>query len=173
MKIAAIANVVKMIRSKFTRDIITPFYPEFIQPNSYDLRLDGDFLVPKKYRLPRTLLEDKLEYDEAHDEVILHKNDFVLGTTIEKVNIPLGKCGIVTGRSSVGRYGIMVHVTAGFIDTGFKGQITLEIVNVAPYMVKLKKGMRIAQLILIDAEFNKVYDGHYQNQKGVTAPVVQ
>jgi dCTP deaminase len=162
-----------MIRVKNMRTIVSPWYPEFQGPNSYDLRIGGDFLLPVKYRLPRTLLKDELEYVEKKDEVVLHKNDFALGTTIESVKIPEGKCAQVIGRSSVGRWGIMVHVTSGFIDSGFEGQITLEIVNVAPYMVRLTKGMRIAQLIVMDAETDHMYDGHYQKQTGTTRPAKQ
>lgn len=163
-----------MIRTKMIdRNIITPFRPENVQPNSYDLTLGGDFLIPKKYRLPKTLLEDELKYDEAKDEVVLHKGDFILGTTAERVKVPIGLCAFVEGRSSVGRWGLEVHVSAGFVDSGFEGNITLEIVNNAPYMIRLKKGMRICQVIFMDSEKTFLYNGHYQHQTGTTAPVVQ
>ena len=139
------------------REIITPFIEEAVQPNSYDLHLGGDIIV----------------FDSegnSHKEMLpytLKKGEFILATTLERVNIPKGIAAQVDGKSSIGRLGTLVHFTAGWIDTGFRGEITLEMYNVLRPL-QLYKGMAIAQIIFMEAQFSKMYSGHYQDQSGAT-----
>jgi dCTP deaminase len=127
-----------------------------IQPASVDLRLGDEFLV---YRAARVACLDPRDPDTipaAMDRVhvppdqsfVLHPGEFGLGTTVERVRIPADLVGVVDGRSSIGRLAVVVHATAGFIDPGFEGQITLELSNIGCIPVKLYPGMRIAQLRL-------------------------
>lgn len=126
-----------------------------IQPASVDLRLGHEFVV---YKLPHVACIDTrdpestagytetVHIDEG-DYFILHPGEFVLGTTLEWVKIPDDLVARVEGRSSIGRLAIVVHATAGFIDPGFEGQITLELSNLGRVAVKLYPGSRISQLV--------------------------
>jgi dCTP deaminase len=127
-----------------------------IQPASVDLRLGHEFLV---YHAARVSCLDPREPEtiaaamdrvivEAERAFVLHPGEFALGTTEERVRIPADLVGMVDGRSSIGRLAVVVHATAGFIDPGFEGQITLELSNIGSIPVKLYPGMRIAQLVL-------------------------
>jgi dCTP deaminase len=127
-----------------------------LQPASVDLRLGREFLV---YHAARVSCLDPREpggIAEAMDRVIvegerafvLHPGEFALGTTEERVEMPADLVGVVDGRSSIGRLAVVVHATAGFIDPGFEGQITLELSNIGSIPVKLYPGMRIAQISL-------------------------
>jgi dCTP deaminase len=126
-----------------------------IQPASIDLRLGREFVV---YKLPHVACIDTREdaaeqgYTETveidEDEpFILHPGEFVLGSTYEWVNIPDDLVARVEGRSSIGRLAVVVHATAGFIDPGFEGRITLELSNLGRVAVQLYPGMRISQLV--------------------------
>ena len=151
-------------------NIVEPFVEENLQPCSLDLTLDGSLLIPTVGK----------EYS-VHDEVKMFKvgigdhaiepNEFVLASTKEWVNIPAHLAGEVTGRSSIARMGLEVHLTAGWIDAGFKGNITLEIVNNSDNTIHLKEGARIAQLVLyqLSSPVEQKYNGKYQNSKGVVA----
>ena len=138
--------------------IVTPLDdPEVqIQPASIDLRL-GDTFV--SYRLPHIPCVDPHDpgtvdqYTETitiapGDAFILQPGEFALGATLERVRIPADLVARVEGRSSIGRLAIVVHATAGFIDPGFEGQITLELSNLGRVAVKLYPGMRISQIVL-------------------------
>ena len=127
-----------------------------IQPASVDLRLGREFLV---YHAARVACLDPREPSgiaEAMDRVlveadrafVLHPGEFALGTTEERVRMPADLVGMVDGRSSVGRLAVVVHATAGLIDPGFEGQITLELSNLGAIPVKLYPRMRIAQIVL-------------------------
>lgn len=126
-----------------------------IQPASVDLRLANDFVV---YRLSRMAVIDPRDaetverYTESvhvkeNDAFILHPGEFVLGSTRERVRIPDDLVARVEGRSSIGRLAVVVHATAGFIDPGFEGRITLELSNLGRVAVKLYPGMRISQVV--------------------------
>ncbi len=127
-----------------------------LQPASFDLRLDARFLTLRPGRIdildPR---ESRASMDLAMDElvipdgqaIVLHPGDFVLGSTIENVRVPNDLVARVEGRSSLGRLAIVVHATAGFVDPGFEGQITLEISNLGRCAVRLYPGMRVCQLV--------------------------
>lgn len=137
------------------RNIIIPFREELVQPNSYDITLADRIFVNDEMRfLPYTI----------------RKGDFVLGSTEEYFGIPQGVCAQVDGKSTLGRRGLVVHQTAGWIDSGFDGNITLEITAVYK-PIELTKGMRIGQIVFMDSyPCDKLYDGHYQHQVGATKP---
>ena len=126
-----------------------------MQPASVDLRLGNEFVV---YKLPHVACIDTADERTAEgytetvevedgDGFILHPGEFVLGSTHEWVRIPEDLVARVEGRSSIGRLAVVVHATAGFIDPGFEGRITLELSNLGRVGVKLYPGMRISQLV--------------------------
>lgn len=137
---------------------VTPIVDERmqIQPAGIDLRLGNDFILYTSRdgiyldpRHPETIQRAGTRMSAKEGEVfILDPGQFALGATIEEVTVPTDLSGQLNGRSSLGRVGVLVHVTAGFIDPGFNGQITLELYNICPLPVILYPGMRIAQLIL-------------------------
>jgi dCTP deaminase len=134
------------------RLVIEPFDRRLVQPSSVDLRLDRRFLVFRNTR--RAYLDVKEQADDLMETVepaegepiVLHPSEFILGSTVETVTIPDDLVARLEGRSSVGRLGVVIHSTAGYIDPGFSGQITLEIANLANIPVRLYPGMRIAQI---------------------------
>lgn len=131
---------------------IKPFYPHRVQPASYDVSLGDQFryfrkgahtaIDPRKETSELTKLR-KLHEGETY---ILHPGDLVLGATVEYFEIPPDLCARVEGKSSLGRVGLVIHSTAGFIDPGFKGNITLEMSNNAPLPIVLTPGMLIGQI---------------------------
>lgn len=142
------------------KELISPFTNNSVQPASYDLHLGDKILVDGELV--------KLPY-------VLKPNQFILGTTIEKITLPNNVAAQVDGKSSIGRLGVLVHFTAGWIDPGFSGEITLEMYNVNKE-VKLTTGMPIAQIIFQDTyTVAKPYNmtGHYNNQKGPTPSVLK
>lgn len=143
--------------------IINPLNTNDIQPCSVDLHLGPELktIQGKEYTL------------RPHSYMILEPSDFILGSTREYVEIPEDLVAIVDGKSSLGRLGITAHVTAGYIDAGFKGNITLEIANLSDEPFILKKDMPIAQIVFntLTTNVNRPYgsDGlnsHYQSSKG-------
>ncbi len=143
---------------------VYPICPdEDIQPASIDLRLDD---VLKTVDGEEIIIPD--------DGYALKPQEFILGSTFQSVYIPSTLVGIVNGKSSLGRLGVMIHVTAGYIDPGFIGNITLELFNVSKKPFVLMSGMKICQLILetVSSECFRPYgsnglNSHYQNSKGV------
>lgn len=133
--------------------IIEPLDPAQIQPASVDVRLGDVFLVFRNHSVgvidpyeKRTDLMEKVGV-EPGDAFILHPGEFILGSTIEAIGLPDDLVARVEGKSSLGRLGLLIHATAGFVDPGWpKGQITLELSNVATLPIKLWPGMRIGQL---------------------------
>jgi dCTP deaminase len=131
---------------------LEPYEPELLQPASIDLRLDRYFRVFANHRY--TAIDPAIDQPELTEPVevaagepfVLHPGEFVLGATLEQVTISDHYAGRVEGKSSLGRLGLLVHSTAGFIDPGFSGNITLELANVANLPIKLWPGMRIGQL---------------------------
>lgn len=153
------------------------------QPASIDLRLGGEFLVFRDLseELRGDPIDPKYGVYKAHlpsvydDVFVLNPGAFVLGTTHERVTLGSGYSARVEGRSSVGRLGVLVHVTAGFIDPGFSGQITLEMCNLQPNPVLLEAGMRICQIVFSEMRTpsRNVYDGKYNRQSGVQASRIE
>ncbi|WP_405266882.1 dCTP deaminase [Methanobrevibacter sp.] len=126
-----------------------------IQPSSVDMRLGDEFKVFKVIRKPYIDPKDEEEVAsymesttvEDGDAFIIHPNEFALATTLEYVKIPDDLVARVEGRSSMGRLGVTMHVTAGFIDPGFEGKITLEISNIGAMPVALYPGQRVCQIV--------------------------
>lgn len=161
--------------------IIDPYDPSLLQPASLDVRVDRFFRVFKNSRHPyidvRREQDDLTELVEIvnGDPFILHPGEFVLGSTRERVGIPDDLVSRLEGKSSLGRLGLLIHSTAGFIDPGFDGHITLELSNVATLPITIYPGMRIGQLsfILLSEPAQKPYGSKglgskYQGQRGPT-----
>lgn len=154
-----------------------------LQPASIDLRLANEFIIYKPGQLtcldpnePATLTAaTETVCVPDGDAFILHPNEFALGSTIERVVIPDDLVARVDGRSSVGRLAVVVHATAGFIDPGFLGQITLELSNIGRIPVRLYPGMRIAQIVLYrltspaERPYGAARGSRYQAQVGPVA----
>jgi dCTP deaminase len=142
------------IRSEIAagRIIIDPFIPEAVQPSSVDLHLDRRFRVFRNSRYPfidvRADQPDMTELVEiAGDEpFILHPGEFVLGSTLERVQLPNDLVARLEGKSSLGRLGLLIHSTAGYVDPGWEGNLTLELSNVANLPITLYDGMKIGQI---------------------------
>jgi dCTP deaminase len=131
---------------------IDPYDAACLQPSSVDLHLDGDFRVFRNNRYPyidvRAPQPDLTELvTVAEDEAfILHPSEFVLGQTLEWVELPDDLVARLEGRSSLGRLGLLIHSTAGYVDPGWKGNLTLELSNVANLPIALYRGMSIGQI---------------------------
>lgn len=129
---------------------IDPFDPKMIQPASYDCRLSNKFLYLPKDDVTGNIDPSRNQsylYEEIESNVLyLRPGDFILGMTREYVEIPRKLAARIEGKSSLGRCGLVVHSTAGFIDPGYKGRVTLELANFAHLPIKLRAGMKIAQL---------------------------
>lgn len=168
-------QIIERVRQGFLK--ISPFDPARVQPASVDLLLDHYLRVPAtpgaeidvaSVWAGHTVLA---EIDE--DGWLMQPGDFVLASTVERVALPPDLAARVEGKSSLGRLGLAVHVTAGFVDPGFKGQITLEIANLSPWPIRLRRQMPIAQIGLIPmaAVPERPYGdagNHYQEQYGPT-----
>ncbi|MFB6184002.1 MAG: dCTP deaminase [Haloarculaceae archaeon] len=158
-----------------------------IQPASVDLRLGQEFLEFQRTNIscihPNSEQEVEKYVSETHveedGEFILHPGDFVLGTTHERVEIPPDLLAHVQGRSSLGRLAVVIHATAGVVDPGYRGQITLELSNLGTAPVALTPGMRISQLILTelkspaDRPYGTERGSKYQDQTGPQASKIQ
>jgi dCTP deaminase len=131
---------------------IDPYDPACLQPSSVDLHLDADFRVFRNNRYayidPRTAQPDLTELVsvDGDEPFILHPNEFVLGQTLEWVELPDDLVARLEGRSSLGRLGLLIHSTAGYVDPGWKGNLTLELSNVANLPIALYSGMKIGQI---------------------------
>jgi len=134
------------------RVVIRPYDPQDLQPSSVDLHLDRSFRVFRNNRYafidPRTSQPGLTELltVEGDEPFILHPGEFVLGQTVEWVELPDDIVARLEGRSSLGRLGLLIHSTAGYIDPGFKGTVTLELSNVANLPIALYGNMRIGQI---------------------------
>jgi dCTP deaminase len=134
------------------RIVIDPFIPEAVQPSSIDLHLDRRFRVFRNSRYPYIdVREPQPELTElleiADDEpFILHPGEFVLGSTLERVELPNDLVARLEGKSSLGRLGLLIHSTAGYVDPGWEGNLTLELSNVANLPITLYDGMKIGQI---------------------------
>ena len=134
------------------RIVIDPFIPEAVQPSSVDLHLDKRFRVFRNSRYPyidvRVDQPDMTELVEiaGDDPFILHPGEFVLGSTLERVELPNDLVARLEGKSSLGRLGLLIHSTAGYVDPGWEGNLTLELSNVANLPITLYDGMKIGQI---------------------------
>ena len=135
---------------------IEPYSEELLQPSSVDVRVDRLFRVFRNSRYPyidvKEPMEDLTELVEVADEeqpFILHPGEFVLGSTLERIRLPEDLVARLEGKSSLGRLGLLIHSTAGFIDPGWDGHVTLELSNVANLPITLYVGMKIGQLSFV------------------------
>ncbi len=132
--------------------VVEPLGPNAVQPSSIDLRVGSQFRVFANSRHPyidvRKPMEDLTELvtAEGDEPFILHPGEFVLGTTLERVELPDDLVARLDGKSSLGRLGLLIHSTAGFVDAGFKGHLTLEFSNVANLPITIYPGMKIGQI---------------------------
>jgi dCTP deaminase len=160
---------------------IDPYDPALMQPSSLDVRVDRLFRVFRNSRYP--YIDVKREQEELTELVevdgdeafILHPGEFVLGSTLEQVRLPDDLVARLEGKSSLGRLGLLIHSTAGFIDPGFDGHVTLELSNVANLPITIYPEMKIGQLSFMQlsepAERPYGTDGmgsKYQGQRGPT-----
>lgn len=161
---------------------LEPSDPSMVQPSSVDVRLDRYFRLFDNHKYPFIdPAEDQPELtrliDVAPDEpFILHPGEFALGSTFERVTLPDDIAARLEGKSSLGRLGLLTHSTAGFIDPGFSGHVTLELSNVATLPIKLWPGMKIGQLCFFRLSSpaenpygSGPYGNRYQGQRGPTA----
>ena len=159
------------------RLVIDPFDDALVQPSSVDVRVDREFRVFHNNRQPyidvRRPSEDLTDLVEIGDDepFILHPGEFVLGSTVERVAIPDDLVARLEGKSSLGRLGLLIHSTAGYIDPGWDGYITLELSNVARLPITIYAGMKIGQLSFqqLTTPVDQPYQGKYQGQRGPTA----
>ena len=163
------------------RVTLEPYDPAMIQPSSVDVRLDKFFRVFENHKYPHidpaTEQPDltRLVDVDAGDQFVLHPGEFVLASTYEVITLADDIAGRLEGKSSLGRLGLLTHSTAGFIDPGFSGHVTLELSNVATLPILLYPGMKIGQLCLFRlssaAEHpygSSKYGSRYQGQRGPT-----
>jgi dCTP deaminase len=160
---------------------VEPYDESMIQPSSIDFRLDRYFRVFENHRYPhidpaadQSDLTRVVEAD-GEEPFILHPGEFVLGSTYEVVSLPDDIAARVEGKSSLGRLGLLTHATAGFVDPGFSGHVTLELANVATLPIKLYPGMKIGQLCFFRLSSpaahpygSEKYGSRYQGQRGPT-----
>ncbi|MBM4763161.1 dCTP deaminase [Bacillus sp. B15-48] len=150
--------------------LITPFRTSQVQPASIDLRLGKHFMIIDKSSTPFISLEKPISYKQVcQDTIIIPPQGFVLGTTIEYINLPNDLTAFVEGRSSIGRLGLFIQ-NAGWVDPGFHGQITLELYNANRVPIELKAGRRICQIVLARLDQKgTAYTGKYSGQEKATA----
>ncbi len=161
--------------------VIDPLLEGGIQPSSVDLRVDRFFRVFRNdttpYIDPKRDQEDLTELVEVAEDgaFILHPGEFVLGSTLERVKLPDDVVARLEGKSSLGRLGLLIHSTAGFVDASWDGHLTLELSNVANLPIAIYPGMRIGQISFLrmttaaEAPYGSASTGSkYQGQKGPT-----
>jgi dCTP deaminase len=164
------------------RVALEPYEPAMIQPSSIDVRLDRFFRLFDNHKYP--VIDPAAEQPDltrlvdvpTGESFVLHPGEFVLGSTYERVSLPDDVAARLEGKSSLGRLGLLTHSTAGFVDPGFSGHVTLELSNVATLPILLWPGMKIGQMCffrLSSAAENpygsSAYGSRYQGQRGPTA----
>ena len=160
---------------------LEPYDAAMVQPSSIDVRLDRYFRVFANHRYthidPAVAQDDLTELLEpdGDEPFILHPGEFVLGSTLEVISLADDLAARLEGKSSLGRLGLLTHSTAGFIDPGFSGHVTLELSNVATLPIKLYPGMKIGQICVMGLSSasehpygSDVYGSRYQGQRGPT-----
>ncbi len=160
---------------------IDPYDPALLQPSSVDVRVDRYFRVFHNARYP--YIDVKEPQDQLTEEVeigddepfILHPGEFVLGSTLERVQLPDDLVARLEGKSSLGRLGLLIHSTAGFIDPGWDGHVTLELSNVANLPITIYHGMKIGQISFMQMTEpatvpygSSALGSKYQGQRGPT-----
>lgn len=165
---------------KAGRITIDPYDDGAVQPSSVDVRMDRRFRVFANHRYPyidvKQELPDLTELVEVGDDepFILHPGEFVLGATYERVALPADVAARLEGKSSLGRLGLLTHSTAGFVDPGFDGHVTLELSNVSTLPITLYPEMKIGQIAFFeldqpaDEPYGSGRGSKYQGQRGPT-----
>jgi dCTP deaminase len=159
--------------------ICKPMTPASIQPASIDCRLGDEFLIVDSNKMTNLSLDSKVVYRKIKsDTITIPPNSFILGTTMEYIEIPDNIVTFVEGRSSIGRLGLFIQ-NAGWVDPGFKGQITLELYNANSLPIELKAGRRICQFVFAEMDTgaenpygSHKHSGKYQGQMGTTGSKV-
>ncbi|PJJ65369.1 dCTP deaminase [Compostimonas suwonensis] len=161
---------------------LEPYDPQMIQPSSIDVRLDRFFRLFDNHKYP--VIDPAQDQPELtrlieakpSEPFVLHPGEFVLGSTYELVSLPDDVAARLEGKSSLGRLGLLTHSTAGFIDPGFTGHVTLELSNVATLPILLWPGMKIGQMCFFRLSSpaekpygSAEYSSRYQGQRGPTA----
>jgi dCTP deaminase len=164
------------------RIALEPYEAAMVQPSSIDVRLDRFFRLFDNHKYP--FIDPAIDQPEltrfvevdSDQAFILHPGEFVLGSTFELVSLPDDVAARLEGKSSLGRLGLLTHSTAGFIDPGFSGHVTLELSNVATLPIKLWPGMKIGQMCFFRLSSaaekpygSAEYSSRYQGQRGPTA----
>lgn len=160
--------------------VIKPFDRMNLQPSTYDLLLNDEVRVFDNYRAGCVDVRDRVDTTRIvkieKTGFVVHPGDFILGSTAEYFEIPGDLCAKLEGRSSLGRLGLVIHATAGYIDPGFKGWVTFEIGNLSRLPIRIYAGMRMAQICFIrmNSVPERLYGdslrgNKYQGQKGPTA----
>ena len=152
---------------------IDPYDESLVQPSSVDVRVDNRFRVFNNSRYPyidvRQPMEDLTEpvVIKGEEPFILHPGEFVLGQTLERVTLPNDLVARLEGKSSLGRLGLLIHSTAGFVDSGFSGNLTLELSNVANLPITIYQGMPIGQMsfMRMDAPVDRPYGSEETGSK--------
>lgn len=161
---------------------LEPYDEAMVQPSSIDVRLDKLFRLFDNHKYPFIdPAEDQPDLTrlievERDEPFILHPGEFVLGSSFEVVTLPNDLAARLEGKSSLGRLGLVTHSTAGFVDPGFSGHVTLELSNVATLPIKLWPGMKVGQLCFFRLSSpaenpygSAKYGSRYQGQRGPTA----
>ena len=158
--------------------VIKPYFEDCVQPSSIDIHLDSKFLLFN--RAKHGVIDVKQKQDGLMTQVevkdgepfILHPGEFVLGSTLESIKLPNDIAGRIEGKSSLGRLGLLIHSTAGYVDPGWEGNLTLELSNVSPLPITLYYKMKIGQIsfVRMTTPVDKPYGtkglgSHYQGQK--------
>jgi dCTP deaminase len=159
------------------RITLDPWDEAMMQPSSIDVRLDRFFRVFDNHKYPSIDPAadqsdlTRLVEPEGDEPFILHPGEFVLGSTVERVELPDDLVARLEGKSSLGRLGLLIHSTAGYIDPGFEGTITLELSNVARLPISIYSGMAIGQISFLQmtTPVDRPYQGKYRGQTGPTA----
>lgn len=149
---------------------ISPLERGQIQPASVDIRLGNTFSIVEDSPTGIVTLDEEIKYKTiTSDTYVLLPNQFVLATTLEYFELPDNLTAFVEGRSSLGRMGLFIQ-NAGWVDPGFRGEITLELYNVNRCAIELRAGRRVGQLVFsrMDDRAMNPYNGKYQGQKGAT-----
>jgi dCTP deaminase len=160
-------EILKEIRQRTIE--IEPFEEDQVGPGSIDLHLGKEFRVFKKLRNACVVedsisTEDLTERLEAEESFTLMPGETVLGITQERIKLPGDICGWLEGRSRFARMGLVIHMTAGFVQPGINNRQVLEIGNLAPFPLVLKPGVRICQIILERTEGKASYQGRFKSQ---------
>ncbi len=166
-------------RIKIGKIVITPFEPKHLEPASYDLRLHRNFRVFHKSSVTHVDVSKEFDVTELVKvkegaPFVIHPREFVLASTFERIGLPDDLVGILEGRSSLGRLGLIVHATASHIPPGFEGHLTFEMTNLSNLPIKLYAGMRVAQISFstVSSPVKKPYGkrgSKYQDQEPPTA----